>query len=285
VLRRDGARFGRKRLIGYSDNKGERYKYAGLEAVRAIAALIVVYNHVFTFGLIRRNVLLSLPAQYATEAVMIFFVLSGVVVTLSVERRKRCSVFGASLAMGYLRARFLRIYPIFIVGLLLAVIAERLIEGTWLYADQIAGNMLFLQSLEGYIVGVPRYNMPLWSLSYEMSYYIMLAVCLLWGRFLVVWFVAALMAASLFYPPSTTGGVAHVVSILALSIPWIMGHLIATWRERLPRIPVSFGVASLSLARVCTLSDHSRLLRYLPAGQLRSLLLSIDASDNPERWW
>src|SRR6516165_4668430 len=105
---------------------GAGHKYAGLEAVLAIAALIVVYNHVFTFGLFQKNVLLALPAQYATEAVMIFFVLSGVVITLSVERKKRHSVFGVKLAAEYLRARLLRIYPIFIVGLLLAVIAERL---------------------------------------------------------------------------------------------------------------------------------------------------------------
>src|SRR6516162_11652243 len=100
---------------------GTSHKYAGLEAARAIAALIVVYNHVFTFNLIPKSALLILPAQYATEAVMIFFVLSGVVITLSVERKKRHSLFGAKLAAEYLRARFLRIYPIFICGLLLAV--------------------------------------------------------------------------------------------------------------------------------------------------------------------
>jgi len=75
---------------------GERHKNAGLEAIRAIAALAVVYNHVFSFGLIQKNELLVLPGQYATEAVMVFFVLSGVVITLSIERKKQRSAFGAS---------------------------------------------------------------------------------------------------------------------------------------------------------------------------------------------
>jgi peptidoglycan/LPS O-acetylase OafA/YrhL len=236
---------------------GASHKYAGLEAVRAIAALIVVYNHVFMFNLVSSNTLLRLPANYAAEAVMIFFVLSGVVITLSVERKKRHSLFGAKLAVEYLRARFLRIYPIMICGLLLAVIVERLIDGVWIDAHQIAGIALFLQSFPGYIVGVPHSNQALWSLSYEMSYYILFAVSLLWGRFLGLWFVAALIAA--FYPPSTAGGVAsHVVSVLGLSIPWILGHLIAKWREYMPRMPLSFGVACLVIGLVyarCPLTD------------------------------
>jgi peptidoglycan/LPS O-acetylase OafA/YrhL len=230
---------------------GANHKYAGLEAVRAIAALIVVYYHVFAFGLIQVSEPLRLLARYATEAVMIFFVLSGVVITLSVERKKQRSLFGAKLMVEYLRARFLRIYPIFLVGLLLAVIAERLIDRTWLDVHLIAGNMLFLESSQGYIVGAPQYNLPLWSLSYEMSYYVLFAVGLLWGRFLAVWFVAAFIAASLFYPPSNIGGAtSHLVSVLTLSIPWIMGHLTANWREYLPRIPVSFGVACLVIGLV-----------------------------------
>src|SRR6516225_1296773 len=118
---------------------GACHKYAGLEAIRAMAALIVVYNHVFTSNLVSNNTLLILPANYATEAVMIFFVLSGVVITLSVEKKQQ-SLFGARLVVKYLCARFLRIYPIFICGLLLAVIVERLIDGAWMDAHQIAGN-------------------------------------------------------------------------------------------------------------------------------------------------
>jgi len=109
-------------------------------------------------------------------------------------------------------------------------------------AHQMAENMLFL--------GAPLHNMPLWSLSYEMSYYIMFAVCLLWGRFLVLWLVAALAAASVLYPPSTTGAGSHFISALVLSIPWITGHLIAEWAEYLPRCPVSFGVACLVIGLV-----------------------------------
>jgi peptidoglycan/LPS O-acetylase OafA/YrhL len=225
-------------------------KYQGLEVVRAIAALVVVYNHIFTFGLIPKHELLVLPAQYATEAVMIFFVLSGVVVTLSVERRRaKCKTF-VELATKYLKARVLRIYPIFILGLLLAVIAEKLIKGTWTDPTLIAGNALFLQSLQGYIVNVPQYNMPLWSLSYEMFYYLLFAACLLWGQFLMIWFGAALFA-TLFCPPSPTGGAAsHLLSVLGLSIPWLMGHVIVQREAKLPRIPLSFGVACLVIGLV-----------------------------------
>lgn len=219
-------------------------KYAGLEIVRAVAALIVVYNHIFTFELVPRNVLLSLPAQYATEAVMIFFVLSGVVITLSVERMRQRSAQNGQIVLDYLKARLLRIYPIFLVGLIAAVIAQKLIEKNWPAMFQIAGTALFLQSLPGYIVAVPSFNLPLWSLSNEVFYYVLFAISLLWVRFVAVWCVVALSVAVLFYPSPSTGGVAaHLVWTLALSLPWIMGHLIAKLRKRLPIVPVSFGVA------------------------------------------
>jgi peptidoglycan/LPS O-acetylase OafA/YrhL len=177
---------------------GTGQKYPGLEAIRALAALVVVYNHV--------SDLLVLPTLYAAEAVMIFFVLSGVVITLSVERKRRHSVPGAKLALEYLGARLLRIYPIFIVGLLLAVIAERLINGTWPDSSQIAGNALFMQSLRGYIVFAPPYNTPLWSLSNEMFYYFLFALCSIWRRLLAVWLLVALITASLLYPPRRRDG-------------------------------------------------------------------------------
>jgi peptidoglycan/LPS O-acetylase OafA/YrhL len=247
---------------------GERHKNAGLEAIRAIAALAVVYNHVFSFGLIPKNELLVLPGQYATEAVMVFFVLSGVVITLSIERKKQRSAFGAKLAVEYFSARLLRIYPIFIVGLLLAVIAERVIKGTWLDAQQIVGNVFFMQSLPGFIVGAPQYNPPLWSLSNEMSYYVLFAVCLVWTRFLAVWSLAALIAASLLYATSAGGGVlSHTLFVLAFSIPWVIGHLIASWRENLPRIPLSFGVAcfviGLAYARCAITAESYDLFRLI----------------------
>lgn len=226
-------------------------KYLGLEIVRAVAALIVVYNHIFTFGLVPRNILLALPAQYATEAVMIFFVLSGVVITLSVERKQRYLAQKLQLVLVYLKARLLRIYPILLVGLMASVIAQRLIEKTWPDAFQVAGNALFLQSLPGYIVTAPQFNMPLWSLSYEMAYYVLFGISLLWRGFMATWCVLALSAAFLFYPPPPSGGIAaHLVSVLTLSIPWIMGHLIARWRKQLPVIPVSLGVTLLIIGLV-----------------------------------
>ena len=46
------------------------------------------------------------------------------------------------------------------------------------------------------------------------------------------------------YPPLPTDGPKGLlISMLAFSIPWVMGHLLATWRVRLPVLPVTFGVA------------------------------------------
>jgi peptidoglycan/LPS O-acetylase OafA/YrhL len=86
----------------------QKQKYIGLEVVRAIAASTVVYGHIFYLGLVPNSELLPLPGQFATEAMMIFFVLSGVVITLSTEKRAKRSA-GSALVLAYLKARLLRI--------------------------------------------------------------------------------------------------------------------------------------------------------------------------------
>lgn len=74
-------------------------RISGLEIIRAVAALTVIYGHLFVFGLLPNGHPFSLPGQFATEAVMIFFVLSGVVVTLSAERRTADSASRTRSAM------------------------------------------------------------------------------------------------------------------------------------------------------------------------------------------
>src|SRR5579871_300431 len=89
-----------------------RRKIDGLEAIRGLAALVVVWGHLFLWRLLPDHPL-KLPGQFATEAVIAFFVLSGAVITLS-----RPNDADRSIAVRkYVRARFIRIYPIFLVGL------------------------------------------------------------------------------------------------------------------------------------------------------------------------
>ncbi len=62
-------------------------KLDGLEVIRALAALMVVVAHAIYYRLAPSNSFTSLFTSFGTEAVIIFFVLSGVVITLSAQSR------------------------------------------------------------------------------------------------------------------------------------------------------------------------------------------------------
>ncbi len=80
-------------------------KLAGLEILRALAALLVFMNHLSKdVEGFPHVLLLQMIQNFATEAVIIFFVLSGAVITLSQQEKPR------SIA-DYMKARFIRIYP------------------------------------------------------------------------------------------------------------------------------------------------------------------------------
>ncbi len=226
-------------------------KYAGLDIIRALAALIVVYSHIFGFELVLANPTFTLQSAFATEAVMVFFVLSGVVVTLSAEGQSHTTTDRTRLALNYMKARLVRIYPIFAIGLLASVLVQRVITAEWPHALQITGAAFFLQSLHGYIVNVPSFNAPLWSLSCEMTYYVLFAFSLLWGGWaMAVWCIIAVVTSVFFYSSAQGGVSGHLVYVLSLSIPWLMGHFVVKLRHNGPKIPVSLGVLCLFMGLI-----------------------------------
>jgi peptidoglycan/LPS O-acetylase OafA/YrhL len=158
-----------------------------LEGLRGAAALVVFYHHVMVAAVGGWSPgpawtwLVSGPA-----AVLVFFVLSGYVIGLAYaedapERR----------VSEYLRRRALRLIPINCAGVLLGcAVAESLDPGT------VAGNLFFLQNFADYaghwMLVLPT-NLNLWSLNYEVLFYLAFAV--LWRARLPVGWTAAVMAA------------------------------------------------------------------------------------------
>jgi len=159
-----------------------------LDAVRAIAALIVVIGHV------RGLFFVAVPAAYTPasklfysiaarghDSVMMFFVLSGLLITYSAARVFQARSIGWR---HYAVARLSRLYMVLIPALLLGmgwdmlglhwfgggygtdtipVAARQTVAGFF-------GNLFFLQEIL-----VPSFgsNQPLWSLAYEAWYYLM----------------------------------------------------------------------------------------------------------------
>lgn len=140
--------------------------------MRGLAALAVLVNHVgvATLAGISAPAWLLWPAD-GRAAVMIFFVLSGYVIGLTYPATKE-----SKNASQYVLRRIIRLLPVNLVGVLLACAVASQVDLRTLLA-----NIFFLQNhapYGGLSLPVIEGNENLWSLNYEMLYYVL---------FILVW--------------------------------------------------------------------------------------------------
>lgn len=178
-------------------------RFAWLDAVRAVAALTVVINHVRAATLVE---FAALPpsqktvatatffavTRLGTEAVIVFFVLSGFLVGGPAARR---IVAGAFDTKRFATARATRIFVPYVPALAITA-AISAMAGQSMSAVEVLGGLCFVQ---GVLVAVPGANAPLWSLAYEAWFYALAgalgALIGSRGRFMLAWFVLAASAA------------------------------------------------------------------------------------------
>lgn len=151
-------------------------KFQKLEAIRGLTAIYVLIHHIyFTIDGARLKLLVlgidfSQIFKYGRLAVLVFFVLSGIVIQYSFHNS------GDKSFKTYLFKRATRIYIPLLAILLITPLIQYFQSG-YIVGYGIAttiGNMLMLQDLGGYRTGsIPPLfdNGALWSLSYEWWYY------------------------------------------------------------------------------------------------------------------
>jgi peptidoglycan/LPS O-acetylase OafA/YrhL len=135
-----------------------------LEGLRGFAALVVVLGHT-TFHPLSLDSAFTPSIIYSSPfpghlCVLIFFILSGYVIGLT---NKKPLI--RTTIIPYLRKRIIRIYPIYIISLLLTL---SVITRPYPFSV-IAGHFLFLQN--SVVSGIWENN-PLWSLNNEVIYYL-----------------------------------------------------------------------------------------------------------------
>jgi len=155
-----------------------------VDALRGACAAVVAFHHARTlfsgmdvaFAAVSPGCLELARAvsQRNTEAVVLFFVLSGFSIRLSLQRRG----LDSRLALAdYYRRRARRVLPLYWLALACAWLVAASVAPLppeWLSPATLLGNLLFLQTADG----VPGQwflpwaaNGPLWSLSFEVFYY------------------------------------------------------------------------------------------------------------------
>lgn len=204
-----------------------------LDLVRALAALVVLIGHAVQLGHYKGYYPFS--TQFQHNAVIVFFVLSGLVIAASVDR-------GGQTLGSYALARIARILPVALPALFvsLAVMAiDALITPNSIFGEDRNGvpssewlfALLFLSESHQTLFGP---NPPYWSLCYEVWFYALFAVATFldgWKR--IAWSIALAAVAG--------------PNILLLLPVWLVGVALA----RLPiarRVPFWLGLAFVALA-------------------------------------
>ncbi len=167
--------------------------FPSIALIRAVAALMVVYDH-FVGVWLERNKVAFAPAQFVDRwlfeplhvmehggslAVAMFFLVSGFVIVYVGERESRRS---------FAIRRLLRIYPPFWVSVALLLVAYGITfavsdaPGLRGYAiakavleGNAVGNVLAALSLGNFLIGTPAVNGVAWTLIVEVLFYV--AVC------------------------------------------------------------------------------------------------------------
>lgn len=213
-------------------------RLANVQALRAIAAILVVASHVILIGG-RYGVPASLLAPLTgigEVGVYLFFVISGFIMSLTTMNSDRTPV-------QFMANRLLRIYPIYFiltvlyfasasVGALGVSIPDLSVK--WLASSLLFVSQLALGKLPLLYVG--------WTLEYEMLFYLLFAGALFVHR---AWLRHLLLVVAII-------GVIGIVHVAAIAICFVYGVIVfkvtieRKFIEALLLMALSFGVLALA---------------------------------------
>ncbi|HEY1671059.1 MAG TPA: acyltransferase [Trebonia sp.] len=149
-------------------------RLAWLDALRGFAALCVVFDHGSTLLLLPVRSFLYQWLNLGQYGVFVFFLVSGYIVPASLERK--------GSVRGFWISRAFRLYPMFLLVLMLSAVAYKTGHGTVANAGEhpaaaVLGWLFMMQNLAAGL------NVPVvtWTLSYEMVFYLLLAGLFSWG--------------------------------------------------------------------------------------------------------
>ena len=151
-----------------------RARLAWLDALRGIAALAVVFDHLSPYLLsgLRNHVYHWLDA--GRYGVFVFFLISGYIVPASLERKGSVRTFWVS--------RVFRLYPLYLLVIALAVLLWWLGYGSLRGADSDPATSVLAQLLMmSNVLAGPNLPNVVWSLSYEMVFYLLITALFIGG--------------------------------------------------------------------------------------------------------
>ena len=194
----------------------------GTEGLRGLAAILVLYTHLVAASTdVDPNYRIAAwfwKLDVSQGAVLLFFVLSGYVIGMT-----NAEPLHLASARNYYHRRLLRVVPLYLVAVLLGFASRPVDSGRTL-----AGNLLFLENELPY--GSWRWplltgNTNLWSLNYEMLFYLAFPLVWMIPRWWSAWLLGSAAAGVAAW--SWGGGGAVLAAYFASWTFWLAGYGLA----------------------------------------------------------
>ena len=206
-------------------------KLVGLDILRGLACLVVWLSHVRVatdyFVDAKYDFMQSFMA-WGREAVVVFFVLSGIVINMAshnkTDRRQ------------YFRKRFLRIYPIFFVVLVICYSADHFIFNNPFNWGNIIGNLLLQGMWPRFIVPTLPFDTATWSIACEAFFYVVFGVFFMANRRKVIWVWFGMSIAAIIFRlfhDYHLGIFYQFNHLMCNSFLWLLGYLVYEYRDRI----------------------------------------------------
>jgi peptidoglycan/LPS O-acetylase OafA/YrhL len=160
-------------VIAAPPGSGKR-RLAWLDALRGIAALCVVFDHLSYHDLEHVHTLVWKVFDPGLYGIAVFFLVSGFIIPASLER-------GGSVRRFWV-GRVFRLYPLFLAAIAIVLVMHQFNIGTLRGADAVPKAAVFSHLLMlSDILGVPSVINVLWTLSFEMVFYLLLTALFVLG--------------------------------------------------------------------------------------------------------
>lgn len=249
-------------------------RFVVLDGLRGLAAFAVIVDHIPSPSLQA-----LIPGRYL--AVDFFFVLSGFVLTSAYQTR----FDNGMLLAGFMRARFIRLYPMFFLGLGIAVVltilqrltGEASMPGT-LFVASLGSALLLMPTPPIYgVSGAILYplNPPAWTLLFELLANALYALTARWLTLLMLALTLPVLAvaAILIIPQTHELGAGWLWSDFGAGLVRVLygffaGVLLFKLRDRIQPPPVPALLAAFGLICLLVLPVPEGTRRWFDAGAL-----------------
>lgn len=223
-----------------------------IESARGFAALYVLLTHVIELTGLHNNLateswlrlFIDLFLIYGHQAVLLFFVLSGFSIHYTSADRQLTQ---STALKHYYYLRWRRIYPIFVMAVLITISLD--IAGTAMGLNlhskhlqeiniwQLIYTFSFLtdvHDIDGVMQPVLHSNGPLWSLSYEVFYYLIYPLYWMINRRfgLTGALTLGLSLSVISFAIGKIYGAQHFLNVMDLYVIWCLGAVLAEMHRR-----------------------------------------------------